>query len=108
MSEDRCVICGAYVPEGRMICPDCEARQKPLIDGRFCTPLIFEPSLTKDVCPMCKRPFEGLVEVVRCKDCKSARRVRNGVYHCPYDNKDHIGGFYCAYGERREEKTDEV
>lgn len=24
MSEDRCVCCGAIVPEGRMVCPICE------------------------------------------------------------------------------------
>lgn len=23
--EDRCVICGDIIPEGRMICPHCEA-----------------------------------------------------------------------------------
>ena len=23
---DACVCCGAYVPEGRMICPQCEAK----------------------------------------------------------------------------------
>ena len=23
---DRCVICGAYVPEGRMVCPWCERK----------------------------------------------------------------------------------
>lgn len=22
--EDKCVICGEYVPEGRMVCPTCE------------------------------------------------------------------------------------
>lgn len=60
MSEDRCVICGNYVPEGRMVCPECDARTKTLIDGRFCTPLIFEPSLTKDECPMCRRPMKNL------------------------------------------------
>lgn len=26
MSEDTCVACGAPVPEGRMVCPICEAR----------------------------------------------------------------------------------
>lgn len=25
---DRCVSCGAYVPEGRMVCPSCEAKAK--------------------------------------------------------------------------------
>lgn len=24
MSEDRCVVCGAYVPEGSMVCINCE------------------------------------------------------------------------------------
>ncbi|MBO7423261.1 MAG: DUF2116 family Zn-ribbon domain-containing protein [Oscillospiraceae bacterium] len=23
--EDRCVVCGAVIPEGRQICPRCEA-----------------------------------------------------------------------------------
>lgn len=26
---DTCLICGAYVPEGRMICPICERGRKP-------------------------------------------------------------------------------
>ena len=25
-SENRCVACGAPIPEGRMICPICEAK----------------------------------------------------------------------------------
>lgn len=25
INEDHCVICGDYVPEGRMVCPKCEA-----------------------------------------------------------------------------------
>lgn len=24
--EDRCVCCGRYVPEGRLVCPLCEAK----------------------------------------------------------------------------------
>lgn len=24
--DDRCVSCGAYIPEGRMVCPSCEAK----------------------------------------------------------------------------------
>ena len=23
MNEDRCVCCGAVIPEGRMVCPNC-------------------------------------------------------------------------------------
>jgi hypothetical protein len=26
LNDDRCVTCGAAVPEGRQVCPDCEAR----------------------------------------------------------------------------------
>lgn len=29
MSVDRCVCCGEIVPEGRMICPNCEAELCP-------------------------------------------------------------------------------
>lgn len=29
MSEDRCVCCGEIVPEGRMVCPNCEKPKKP-------------------------------------------------------------------------------
>ena len=28
--EDRCVTCGVIVPEGRQVCPNCEARQAPV------------------------------------------------------------------------------
>lgn len=26
--ENRCVCCGAVVPEGRMLCPNCEAEKR--------------------------------------------------------------------------------
>ena len=29
MSEDRCIICGEIIPEGRQVCPNCE-KQKPM------------------------------------------------------------------------------
>ena len=29
MSEDRCICCGEIVPEGRMVCPNCEKPKKP-------------------------------------------------------------------------------
>ena len=28
-NADRCVCCGAVVPEGRMVCPNCEAELWP-------------------------------------------------------------------------------
>ena len=27
--ENICVICGEIIPEGRQVCPNCEAGQKP-------------------------------------------------------------------------------
>lgn len=26
MNENRCICCGASIPEGRMVCPTCEAK----------------------------------------------------------------------------------
>lgn len=31
MSEERCISCGAEVPEGRMVCTDCEERGEEII-----------------------------------------------------------------------------
>lgn len=28
-NENTCLICGAVIPEGRQVCPDCEAGRKP-------------------------------------------------------------------------------
>ena len=28
MSEDRCACCGEIIPEGRMVCPNCQVSQK--------------------------------------------------------------------------------
>ena len=27
MNDERCVCCGKYVPEGRMVCPECEKKK---------------------------------------------------------------------------------
>lgn len=44
------------------------------------------------------------VEVVRCKDCKYARKAVNGYYHCRVDGCiAHNETDYCSCGERREE-----
>jgi len=29
MNENCCVICGAIIPEGRQVCPNCEAGKEP-------------------------------------------------------------------------------
>lgn len=30
--EDRCVCCGRAVPEGRMVCPECEIEAEEILD----------------------------------------------------------------------------
>ena len=37
MNENRCVCCGAVIPEGRMVCPDCERKaeqEQPRSEGK--------------------------------------------------------------------------
>lgn len=31
---DRCICCGAIIPEGRMVCPNCEVTVKECKDGK--------------------------------------------------------------------------
>lgn len=28
MNENQCICCGASIPEGRMVCPSCEAKER--------------------------------------------------------------------------------
>jgi hypothetical protein len=52
-----------------------------------------------------KHPAADVVEVVRCKDCKHARKLVSGDYSCLVDQRiAHNETDYCSYGERREEK----
>lgn len=54
-----------------------------------------------------KRVNNDLVEVVRCKDCKYCRPVKDGGSEC-----ERVDGLlmttpsdYCSYGERRDDGT---
>ena len=35
MDADRCVMCGEIIPEGRQVCPNCEARimEHPFVES---------------------------------------------------------------------------
>ena len=126
MSEDRCIICGEIIPEGRQVCPNCE-KQKPmknLSHGEMVqiaegkknkTPRYIDANKLIDLAThegaygyvdihdIYNTPTADVVEVVRCKDCR---------YECG-DACLHALGLaaiespecYCAYGERKE-KTD--
>lgn len=49
--EDRCILCGAVVPEGRMVCWGCENE------------------FTKKRCVICNKPIEGEDSI--CKHCST-------------------------------------
>lgn len=40
------------------------------------------------------------IEVVRCEECVSARRVF-ACYRCRITGEKHNGGHYCSYGNRK-------
>lgn len=41
------------------------------------------------------------VEVVRCEECRSARKCF-ACYKCRVTGERHNGGHYCSYGKRKE------
>ena len=57
MNEDRCVMCGGFVPEGRMVCVNCECAE-PSFDTAKITVLLDKIA---DI-----REFVGLASM--CKD----------------------------------------
>lgn len=56
MKENRCVCCGAGIPEGRQTCPTCEANMEDIADSRS-TSVYWKPEKTDDLalddCPFC-------------------------------------------------------
>ena len=53
---------------------------------------------------VCDATAADVVEVVRCKDCKHARKMVSGDYACRVDHRiAHNETDYCSYGERREQ-----
>ena len=52
---ERCVCCGAEIPEGRMICPSCEKKWKP--DNRcvMCGAIIYTDGT---VCQECMQRLQ--------------------------------------------------
>lgn len=47
-------------------------------------------------------PVADVVEVVRCKDCKLARKMVCGDYFCPIDHRlSHNENDFCSYGARK-------
>ena len=81
MSEDRCICCGDIVPEGRMVCPNCERILAA-------APLNLEPIQ------------------IRCRECRWYSKEQGFCFHT-FSNRLCVSeDFYCAFAKRR--NTDEV
>lgn len=68
---DRCIICGEIIPEGRQVCPSCEAK------------------------------IDRLRPVIRCKDCARCRKTNRywGLY-CETWSEYVTPNDYCSRGRR--------
>lgn len=76
-NAERCVCCGAVIPEGRQVCLICELN-------------------VKNKC--------NLVEVVKCKDCERWTKQKNSAQgRCERLGMYPTGGWYCANGKRRKD-----
>ena len=55
MNDNTCVCCGAYVPEGRQVCPECEKGNIPMLENPMVSGYGF--------------PAEKEPEEIRCCEC---------------------------------------
>ena len=132
---NRCVCCGAVIPEGRQVCPVCETREAFSNCDNSPVTMIFHDMQTKmergvveafqqidiniDKAGVIRaleaermRRAGELVEVVRCKDCKwsswDCEWCLNPDLAISGDDATHlyiVPEWFCADGERKE-KTD--
>ena len=82
MAEDRCVICGEVIPEGRQVCPICE--RKAMETRQFKFTIHTEPRTKKNssqivMNPKTHRPFITPSKYYKdfCKEC--LRQMRGWV-----------------------------
>ena len=92
-NEERCICCGAIIPEGRYVCPNC-------------INIAIGSIRNEQICPTV-----DAVEVVRCKDCKHWSELKGKDSGKPVGYGDCRNGCgingiayedsFCSYGERR-------
>lgn len=80
--EERCVICGAIIPEGRQVCPVCEGEGNRLKDSpcRYCTD---RKLLCHGSCELYKA-YRIAVE----KEAETRQRERDACYPFPKEIMD--------------------
>lgn len=106
MAENRCVCCGEIVPEGRQVCPTCEARasapkydpdeffdrkrQNKLTDCADCVTrnCMFRNRSADDVCRWFtpKKPQTNADKIRQMSDEELADFLENGVFAMPWCN----------------------
>ena len=128
-NEERCVICGEIIPEGRQVCPICEARaglstewekrQFPpdYIDRRKLTAKMRELISTRlfneeDMLDLVnEQPRADVVEVIKCRACRNYCKEDKICWITQIDGDGRLSvvfrnvfdDFYCGYAERRKD-----
>ena len=69
MEDNRCVCCGVIIPEGRMLCPECETTGHPAAAIKKAIKEYFEEEKMTKAKVYCA--YEALIEVY--KSAKSTR-----------------------------------
>lgn len=100
-NAERCVCCGAVIPEGRQVCPICELKATAELraEVRNYAKAAIEEGIKKG----------NLVEVVRCRDCKyvdkwidhEGERWYNCCMHDDELTYSFKGDDFCSWGKRR-------
>ena len=69
-NSEKCVCCGAVIPEGRQVCPNCEAKRVVLKPCPFCGGKA--KIVTNGEIPKSKYYFvDVLCEDMNCRGCSS-------------------------------------
>ena len=78
--EDRCVMCGVYVPEGRMVCTNCE-NDEPSFDTIKVTVLLNKITDVKDFVDLASKCRDDVV----VKSGRYAVNAKSSMALCTLD-----------------------
>lgn len=103
--EDRCLICGSIIPEGRQICPVCERNNGCLTDERRVMVQLLRHSVWKEPPAHNQDSLPGLFagETVKGQDTiayRAARIERCGMAFRQFFNW--LGAFFISWKRRKQ------